>query len=138
MSASRVRIAELAPCVPAHRLWQANHHLYDALLDAKLTWRQYQWFNRHISFSSFDPNAAAPGEDGFDRFRKRREVIELVNDIIRSEYNPHQYLGMDDGSRSHKHRGRKRIRFKTGVHCASCRSRSRAPHGSSRRLTGWS
>jgi len=114
--AARIRAARLAHHIPVKWLFSPDNDLFDFRLASVLTYPQYQWFNRHVSFSKFSENAPSAGEAGYDRFRKRREAFDLINKISRDNFNPGQHIGMDDGSRSHKHLGRRRIRFKTGVH----------------------
>ena len=116
--AAKHRVAQLAPEVPAKELWDPCSPLYDADLCGALTYNQYQWFQRHISFSEYTPQGELlrPGDAGYDRYRKRRMAIDKINQICQTEQIPGQMLGADEAARANKHWGRIRIRFKASIH----------------------
>ena len=47
--AAKLRVACLSEAVNEDVLWDSNSSWYDELLDAKLPYSAYQWFNRHMS-----------------------------------------------------------------------------------------
>lgn len=51
--------------------------------------------------------------------RKRRELTELACKAFGAAWRPHQFLGLDEAVRAHKHWGKTRIRFKAAVHSGS-------------------
>ena len=74
-------------------LWDDSHSLYDKLLDRKMPYTAYQWYNRHMSFSQYNGDSE---DEEYDRYRKRRFVTNLVNEILPKVYNAHQDLGVDE------------------------------------------
>ena len=91
--AAKLRVARLSAAVNEQVLWDDTHSLYDKLLDRKLPYTAYQWFNRHMSFSQYNGDS---DEQEYDRYRKRRFVTNLVNEILPKVYNAHQDLGVDE------------------------------------------
>ena len=53
----------------------------------------YQWFNRHMSFSEYTPD---DDQESYDRFRKRRIIVDIINAILPKTYYPHQDVGLDE------------------------------------------
>ena len=69
--ATNVRLAAINPAIPASKLWERGHNLYDAELAMALPFDGWRWLNRHLSFGSYGegaPEAAehADGADGAD------------------------------------------------------------------------
>lgn len=54
-----------------------------------------------------------------DPHRKRRELTDLACTAFGAAWYPHQFLGVDEAVRAHKHWGKMRIRFKAAVHSGS-------------------
>ena len=48
---------------------------------------------RHMSFSDYEPEN---DEQEYDRFRKRRLVTNIINEILPKCYHPHQDVGLDE------------------------------------------
>lgn len=111
--AAKLRVACLSEAVNEEVLWDSNSSMYDELLDSKMPFSAYQWFNRHMSFSQYEADDETAEKD---RFRKRRMVLDVINALLPLTYNPHQDVGVDEKVRSHKHRGKRRIREKASVH----------------------
>lgn len=153
--ACRLRIAQLKPELPAYSLWDRKSSLFDVQVFAAMTFNQFQWINKHVSFADAPP---APGEDEEsedeedeveenevhdeddagdvsdgeeyehggagsmmivregDSHRKRRELTNMACEAFGQAWWPHQFLGLDEAVRPHKHWGKQRIRFKAAVH----------------------
>ena len=63
---AKLRIARLKPEIAGCALWgqlKGAEALYDAQLDGLITFNQYTWCNRHMSFADRDPVAPADDED---------------------------------------------------------------------------
>lgn len=63
--ATKLRVAQLKPEIPASALWgrvKTCASLYDAELDSVLTYEQYLWCNRHMSFADC-PDAEAAADE---------------------------------------------------------------------------
>lgn len=127
--------------------------LHDFELDSCLTYHQFLFLNRHMSFARTkeeeeeesdeeQDDDPSPDEDqtqcdecqhtesddseGYDRVdrthdthRKRIVITNIANAACAAAYNPHQHLGLDEGTRSTKHWDKVRIRFKASVHSGS-------------------
>lgn len=156
--ACRLRISQLKPELPAYSLWNRHCSLFDTQVFATLTFNQYQWVNRHVSFADVQvdelsdsedesegesedssegeiedvpaepecddedeedhrasddeedqPRTLAPRGEG-DCHRKRRVLTELACASFSRAWSPHQFVGLDEAVRSHKHWGKQRIR----------------------------
>ena len=179
---AKLKVAQLKPEIPAKALWghfKAAPALYDAELDRLMTFAQFQFLCRHMSFAhtpdvedddvggtagcSGEPNdreddasesggscgdaeededtgdgdggsgAKDPADDGgggsgaedpadrayVDTHRKRRELTDQACRDFSKFWNPHQFCGMDEGSRATKHWDKIRIRFKASIHSGS-------------------
>lgn len=159
--ACRLRIAQLQPDIPSYCLWNRHSSLFDVQVFNCMTFNQYEWINRHISFAdvvplatdeesssdtsesdgelpadetgeaelvaeddecSSDEEVVAPSPPPLcqgDAHRKRRELTELACKTFAAAWYPHQFVGVDEAVRSHKHWGRTRIRHKATVHSGS-------------------
>ena len=91
--AAKLRIACLSEAVNEEVLWDSNSSMYDELLDSKMPFSAYQWFNRHMSFSFYEADDETAQKD---RFRKRRMVLDVINALLPLTYNPHQDVGVDE------------------------------------------
>ena len=117
---AKIRVAQLKPEIEAHTLWDVNDSLFDVLLASKITYKRFQFCNRHFSFAGFGPaQQAQSGDADFDSHRKRRELTDWMCKRFAEVYNPGQHLGLDDGCRAHKHHGKTRVRWKAAVHSGS-------------------
>ena len=50
--AAKLRVACLSEAVNEDVLWDSTSSLYDELLDSKMPFSAYQWFNRHVEAAS--------------------------------------------------------------------------------------
>ena len=91
--AAKLRVACLSEAVNEDVLWDSTSSLYDELLDSKMPFSAYQWFNRHMSFSHYEADDETAEKD---RFRKRRMVLDVINALLPLTYNPHQDVGVDE------------------------------------------
>ena len=91
--AAKLRVARLSPSLNEEVLWDPQHSLYDQLLDRKLPLGTYQWMNRHMAFSEYEADRE---EQRYDRYRKRRIITDMVNQILPKVYYPHQDVGLDE------------------------------------------
>ena len=116
--AAKIRVSQFKPELPQKLLWDRNDNLFDAQLFSVLSFKQYQWLNRHASFADYgnDANQLERGTVGFDMHRKRRELVDDLSEIFGKAWDPHQHLDLDEACRDHKHQGKQRIRFKAAVH----------------------
>lgn len=129
------RVAKLNPAIPAEKLWDAQHHCYDATVDAACTHTQWQWFSRHMSFGVLrqvdadsdgdgDSDSDGASSDGSgaphgarpDRHRSRRLVSDLARAQAAKAFRPGQHLGFDDLVRVTRHADGRRVRHKAAVH----------------------
>lgn len=156
--ACRLRIAQLKPEIPVVSLWQRDNSLFDVQVFNVMTFLQFQWVNRQLSFADVqaedDSNAEDAGDaeeeedeenaeeeaadeeqqqaddDGNvddahhplssgDSHRKRRELTDLACKAFAAAWLTHQFVGLDEAVREHKHWGKMRIRFKAAVHSGS-------------------
>lgn len=157
--ACRMRVAQLKPEVRAEALWNRKSSLFDTLVFNSMTFHQWKWINKHISFAdvenendtSDDESEVSdeeqvsdnePEEDEYeeaeeldeggehdtavqhkstlqDSHRKRRELTDLACQTFGAAWRPHQFIGLDEAVRAHKHWARERIRFKAAVHSRS-------------------
>ena len=106
--------------VRAYSLWDRRSSLFDAEVYTAMTFHQYQWLTRHLSFAdpASDVNALSPGDAGYDKYRKRRELTDALSAQFGQAFNPFQYVGVDDAPRPTRHRDTQRVRFKAAVHSA--------------------
>ena len=91
--AAKLKVACLSSAVNESVLWDNTNSLYDKLLDRKMPYNCYQWFNRHMSFAEYNGDDE---EQRYDRYRKRRHVTDLINQILPKTYHPHQDVGVDE------------------------------------------
>lgn len=121
--ACKVRVAQLKPEISANSLWSQKSSLFDPQVFAAMSIHQYLWLNRHCSFASSEEPAADDEETveerAHDTHRKRRELTDLACAAMGSAWNPHQFLGLDEGVREHKHWGKQRISWKAACHSGS-------------------
>lgn len=161
--ACRLCIAQMKPELNAYHLWDRHSSLFDVVVFSAMTYNQFQWINRHLSFAdienieddpetsesdddedSYEDDAPAAdreccsdeedhrgsddGEDLHtsapvrclgDSHRKRRELTDLACKAFAAAWQPHQYLGIDEAVRAHRHWGKQRIRHKAAVHSGS-------------------
>lgn len=151
--ACRLRLAQLKPEINSYSLWNRHCSLFDVQVFNAITFNQYQWVNRHLSFADLQAEPTSDDEDEEseeeseheacdseeeedssdpdehnerasksttrDPHRKRRELTNLACAAFANAWNPHQYVGVDEAVRSHKHWGKQRIRFKASVHSGS-------------------
>jgi hypothetical protein len=125
--AANVRLAAMNAAIPASKLWEQRHHLYDAELAKALPFDCWRWLNRHLSFGSYGERATdatnrADGADGaveeppYARFAKRRLLSNLARAAAAKLWQPDQHIGFDDLIRSTRHLDGKRTRHKAAVH----------------------
>lgn len=122
--ACKLRVAQLKPEMPAYSLWSPQSSLFDPQVFAAMSWRQFSWLNRHCAFASeADADADDPEvgdvERTTDTHRKRRELTDLACKAMGEAWNPHQFVGLDEGVREHKHWGKQRISWKAACHSGS-------------------
>lgn len=148
--ACRLRVAQLKPEVKADSLWSRQSSLFDPIVFNAMTYHQWRWINRHISFANVEEEEEeSPSSDedecdedrqsdedevedeeyeeegeaedevavhhrstSTDSHRKRRELTDLACTAFGEAWRPHQFVGLDEAVRAHKHWARQRIRFK--------------------------
>ena len=82
--AAKMRVlACLSAAVNEQVLWEEDSGFYDHALNRTLPYTAYQWFNRHMSFSEYE---ADDDQERYDRYRKRRHVTNLVNEVLPKTY----------------------------------------------------
>ena len=126
-----VRVAKLNPAIPAERLWDKQHHCYDAAVDAAASHMQWRWLNRHISFGQYrradavsDDDSASESDDGSSSddegceygYRSRRAASDIARGQAAKAWRAGQHCGFDDFVRETRHADGSRIRHKAAVH----------------------
>lgn len=75
--ACRLRIAELKQEIKAISLWERNSHLFDPMVFNIMTFNQYCWISRHISFADVEEiDTEAEDEDPEDEADSDHEDVE--------------------------------------------------------------
>ena len=122
------RLGKLNPSIKAERLWDPQHHCYDSSVGSALSFLQWQWLNRHISFgdtaadqqesdsASDSSSSSSDGAEQYDRFRSRRATSDVARAQAAKGWRPGQHVGFDDLVRATRHADGRRIRHKAAVH----------------------
>ena len=76
---ARLKVAQLKPEMPAMALWgkfKPSLHLHDVELDSMITYNQYVWCNRHMSFADTNENEEDDEEEEGEEEEEEEPTLE--------------------------------------------------------------
>lgn len=92
--ACRLRVAQLKPEIAAYALWDSSSSLFDVQVFSAMTYNQYQWVNRHVSFA--DIYSTQHDDDSDSEDSESSEASQEVDDCSDEDDQPSEEKAADD------------------------------------------